>query len=183
MKKTILFNALLFLIFISCSSSDDTVERIDDSSLNSLQFKMVSFNIDIPVDINNDGTFSTDLIAEGNPCGFYPFKVNDEGVVTHPYTSGISLEIETDINGVKKQVFTCGIAGALGLSYQIDGDDLVLINPNNDEISFIGKISADKKLITLTFPKAGIFKQYILKQDGSSQEYLGGAVAVYELIE
>ena len=182
MKNIFFFNALLFLIFMSCSS-DDTSERVDNTSLNGLRYEMISYDFEIPIDLNEDGIFSTDVFKEGNPCGFYPFMVDEEGIVTHPYTSGISLSVLTDTNGVNKQAIGCTIAGALGLPYEITGNDLVLINPNNNQVEYRGTISNDKKTITLTFPNAGFGSHDIMKPDGTYEEYTGSTVAVYNLVE
>ncbi|WP_299681696.1 hypothetical protein [uncultured Tenacibaculum sp.] len=182
MNKIIFLNALLFLVFTSCSS-DDTLERIDNTSLNDLRYDMISYNFDTPFDLNGDGIFSTDVFKEGNPCGFYPLFISEEGKVVHPHTYIFSLNVETDTNGEKKQTQDCGIAEALPLIYEIQGNSFVLKNALNDQIVYKGTISNDKKTITLTFPDAGFFKNNILKPDGTYEEYTGSTVAVYNLVE
>lgn len=63
---------ILSILLISCSNNDDDNQILSKDTY----YKIISFNIiDNSIDLNNDGTSSTDILSELTNYSYYPYDL------------------------------------------------------------------------------------------------------------
>ncbi len=129
MKNNSLFVILFFVLILCNSCSND-----DDSNQTSLvgTWELTSWNIGIPIDINNDSVASTNLLDEAD-C------VNNETVVfetngTVSFNSSYNPTFNISLIGETSETYLfdiqCGLEGTIGLAgtYEQNGDTVKILN-------------------------------------------------------
>ncbi|MDO1501011.1 hypothetical protein Q2T40_12795 [Winogradskyella maritima] len=168
------FKSLIFclsLVLISCSSEDDSF----NSMLEGRSYMMTAFTIETPVDVNNDGIYSFNLIEEDTfgcqnmnrlsfmngtssaPIEYGPIlritenNTQDMGCYVIDYFAALEYTVDVDM-------MTVNVAGFIG---EISGN-MIIFRPNNSQLDSLGEI---------------------LLQDGSVETYDGNYVLEFTLIQ
>lgn len=169
------FKLLLILIGLSvvaCSSEEEQFNSI----LEGRSYSLTEFNIEIPVDGNNDGVYSTNLIEEDNSdC----FGLNTLGF--RDGKSGFLLEYggEYYIDNLNQQQVGCYVLDYFseGPNYSVNEDQTIVIIGNNEL-----KIEGDN-LTFLTTTQDFVNVGVVLNEDGTITEYEGSITLVFSLNE
>ena len=172
MKRFYIYIVLCFMF--GCSSDDEI------TSLNEQSFELISYRIETPIDLNNDGVFSDDLIEENSGECLLRRLVFGEEAVSNPFSEAISLFVDI-INGNPTQTFVCELLlfGFPSLYILEDNTITIIIN---DEVQAIGQLS--NNTVTFEFSGQKVFSNsIILSQDGSIENYNGNVIATYRLIQ
>lgn len=95
MKNFNLFIVFIsFLVLISCDEDDNSNQTTADFMIEDKTYRLTSLIISEPVDLNNDGVYSTDIFNE-NPCNgsfWYAISFNEEKSL-HPAYTGFALKV------------------------------------------------------------------------------------------
>lgn len=180
MKKIILTLFLSSFIY-SCTSNDNLSNTI---SLEGAIFTRSSYVLETPVDGNNDGVFSNDLMEE-NFCFDLNLRFNAQTTSSIPTNDVFLLNVVDDGNGNLIQQMNCAHGDGPGMDYTIE--DNVVSFSRNDEFMYSGVISADGNTITINFDSEDLFaftlwfnpENEILNPDGTITNYVGSAVVTY----
>ena len=181
MKKIFSYTYILFLI-TSCASSDE--EILDFPIIKGKSFIASKVEIDIPIDINRDGTFSYDLAQESPSCFMDPITFQTDDRVINPAVNDlISLNINYTNSGFpQSQSVACPNPNSIFPNYRQSGNSVTIYYPNASIVK-TGTVSEDGNTITfsytfvefisLSYNGAGVSNNIILNQDGTVTEYFG----------
>ncbi|WP_162533621.1 hypothetical protein [Dokdonia sp. Dokd-P16] len=133
MKRTIIF-CLVFLCLSSCSD-DETKKK---ESVKGSLYKQISYVVTVPLDLNNDGIFSTNLLEE-NGAVLSPQQINFslDNTVIPPYP--ITTCVDDDGNGHLNEFICLVVVNYVNPPSYVQTGNTVTID---DEI--IGTLSADR---------------------------------------
>ncbi|MEM6721143.1 MAG: hypothetical protein AAF611_17570 [Bacteroidota bacterium] len=170
------------------AATENDTDCIPDSSPSILgrTYLRSGFEIDIPVDANGDGVYSTDLMTE-ELCFQLSLNFGDDFRVSNPTFDAVSLYVDNDGNGNLSQRLQCSHADGTANTYVQCGATIQFFY-NTNELQFEGTLSADETTITFEFPNELLFGfnffaggNDILLEDGTVVEYNGGATVTYTL--
>ena len=178
MKRFFTF-VLLSSILLSCTSN----ESFTFPSIDGAFFLRSSYILEVAVDGNSDGIFSTDLMEEINCLGDgLQFTPGEE--VANPTFYGISLGTLDDGNGTITQRIGCSIGDGLFPTYQQFDNEIYLLY--GEQVEIIGTLSSDGNTLTFTIPRAQLYalatntsSNTILDPDGNIIPYEGDAIVTY----
>lgn len=186
--KKLLSILLAITFFLSCKSSDEDV--VEFPSISGLSYAIAKVELEIPVDINGDGTFSRDLVPEAMGCFSQSFIFGLNGKVPNPAVNDIiSLNINYTSSGIpSSQSAACPILDFPSANYTQAGNSVNLFYSNFP--AFVtGTISDDLNTVTFTFTfqnfvaqsfnGGGVIGNKILNQDGTVTEYDGTITLTY----
>ena len=133
MKRTIIF-CLVFLCLSSCS--DDETKKKD--SVKGSLYKQISYDLTVPLDLNNDGIFSTNLIEE-NGAVLSPQQINfsTDNTVIPPYP--ISTCVDDNGNGHLNEFICLVVVNYVSPPSYVQNARTVTINPD-----IVGELSEDR---------------------------------------
>jgi len=184
LTKQILLATTLLVAFLSCDSDDDATASIVEIEVFGDTFLRTSYVIENPIDTNNDGIFSYDLMEEDN-CGGHSLVFVSPESISDPTFFLTGFKINTDNNGNNTQDVACVIVDGLGLKYKINGNAIDFFF--NEELQFTGEFSNNGNTITFSWPNEILYilrleDSYndILTEDGTIIDYEGGAIVTYE---
>ena len=176
MNKLIIAFCICAVLF-SCNSDDDNASAIEGS-----RFELINFVIESDIDLNGDGIFSNDLVTEDGSCLVESLTFN-ENRVNSPLELTLSPRVILNGNNVPVQSSVCAINDFFALpEYEQSGNRILISFNGNLHVS--GELSDDDN--TLTFMYSDLFERFdnaILREDGSIENYEGGAVAVYRRVQ
>lgn len=187
MKKFNLLIALLSIcILISCDNDDNVSQSTANTTVQGKTYRLSSLVITEPVDLNNDGVYSTDIFDE-NPCNgnfSYVISFNDEKSL-HPAWTGFALQVESDSNGNPEQLGTCGFLDGILPFWQQNDKSLIFYYDTTESPDIVGQLSDDGQQITFnaSFDSGAIFLRQILTQDGTEIIYENDIELTYTLVE
>lgn len=161
---------------ITIADNDITVE------LQGLEYELINYIVEEPMDLNNDGIFSTDLLQEGIICVMDTIEFGEENMVDSPTLRTTGLEVIGNT-----QIQHCLDGDGAQFNYVLD-DGII-------DLSFLGQyyysgvLSDDIRIIEFDIPFEYIVgmnvfgrNEYISENNGI-QFYTGGVIAIYEVIE
>jgi hypothetical protein len=175
-------------LFSQPQAAENTTDCVGDNppSVLGKTYIRSGFVIDVPVDVDGDGVFSTDLMEE-QLCYDLVMQFRDDFKVSNPTFDAVSLYVDDDGNGNLSQRMVCSHADGLGNTYKQCGETLEFYY-NIDELQFTGTLSQDETTITFEFPNELLFGfnffdggNDILLEDGTVFQYEGGAIVTYTL--
>lgn len=172
MRKLILV-AILHLLLVGCNPS----ENEDNLNLEGRTYVITNWIIDRPVDLNEDGIFSTDLVQEKNCFWNLEFTMGDR--IPNPLSGSVFGRVVFDENDNPIQTTQCGHGDGAGLVYEIKDNEIDF--EWNNAIIFSGILSENDTKITLLVPNDQLFRDEFLYEDGTIGYYEGEVIAVYEL--
>ena len=202
MKKFTLFFIISLLIF-NCSDNETNVD--DEFVLLGSIYRRTSFIIEIPIDVNLDGVSSNDVLEESitcisaaNPLQFGLFRNDNQ--VRNPTFNSIRLSVnqEGGFGGELMQRDPCFNSSVITgvdsiLTYELTDNIINFYSRFTNELLFIGVLSEDRNTITIDIPNelilginpdSNIFTvNEILREDGTVEEYTGGATLIYTRIQ
>lgn len=151
--------------------------------LQGLEFALINYIVEVPMDLNNDGVFSTDLLEEDIICVMDTIEFRPDNTVFDPTYRSTGLVV---VGNTQQQI--CVDPDGSGLTYDlVDG----IINLSYlQQYYYSGVLSNDNTIIEFDIPFEYIIgfdnffggNQYISQNNGI-QSYTGGVIAVYEIIE
>lgn len=162
---------------ISISDNDVTFE------LQGLEYALINYIVESPMDLNNDGVFSTDLLEEGIICVMDIIEFRDYNTVFDPTYRSTGLEV---FGNVQQQI--CVDPDGSGLTYDLEDGTIDL--SFFGEYYYSGILSNDNTIIEWDIPFERVLgfdnffggNEYVSENDGV-QLYTGGVIAVYEIID
>jgi hypothetical protein len=161
---------------ITITDNDSTFE------LQGLEFALINYIVEVPMDLNNDGIFSTDLLEEDIICVMDTIEFRPDNIVFDPTYRSTGLVV---VGNTQQEI--CVDPDGSGLTYElVDG----IINLSFlQQYYYSGVLSNDNTIIEFDIPFEyiigfGFFggNQYISQNNGV-QSYTGGVIAIYEIIE
>jgi hypothetical protein len=187
MKKFNFFILLLsFFVLFSCDEDDNANQSTSDLIVEDKTYSLTSLVITEPVDLNDDGVYSTDIFDE-NPCnGNFSYTISfDDEKSLHPAWTGFALQVESNSNGNPEQVGSCGfLDGVLPFLEQND-KSIIFYYDTVESADIVGQLSDDGQQITFnaTADTNAIFLREILTQDGTEIIYEDDIKLTYTLVE
>ena len=118
-KKFAAFFAIALLLF-SCSSDDDETSIVTAPSLAIGTWKLTAVNINIPQDVNEDGTASTNLVDE-LPCLTGLLTIDSDNKWSATITDLVVSQITGDL-----YIINCGSSRSFSGNWSNTGDTLSL---------------------------------------------------------
>lgn len=176
MKKSVIVVLLSIFSLYGCNSDDNEIISL---SLNGETYELSSYNIETPVDLNNDGVFSLNLLEEGvGECLVRELNF-DDSQLNHPFSETLFFDIN-DTNGEIRQGFGCEfLLFGFETTYTLEDDILTIFTGNTIQAN--GIITDDK--ITLSLLPEFVFTiSQILKEDGNVENYRRTVTAIYQRI-
>lgn len=170
----------LFLICLTlnaCSSSDDPAPI---PSVLGFTYVRTSYVLDIPLDANNDGVFSTDIYDEIQCPAQMTFQSTN--VVENPLNSVVYVRVVTDFAQQLMQSVTCVEEGTTPALFDQNGAQIRFTDAGG-QLLITGELSDDGRQITFTIPRAALIgfdpfgSDNILNENGNPISY-GASVAV-----
>ncbi|WP_405251502.1 hypothetical protein [Dokdonia sp. Asnod3-C12] len=133
MKRTIIF-CLVSLCLSSCG--DDDVNKKD--SIKGGVYRQISYDLTVPLDLNNDGIFSTNLLEE-NGAVLSPQQINfsTDNTVIPPYP--ITTCVDDDGNGHLNEFVCLVVVNYVSPPSYIQNERTVTINNG-----VVGTLSVDR---------------------------------------
>jgi len=134
MKRTII--CCLTSLCLSSSCSDDETKKRD--SVNGSVYKQISYDLTVPLDLNNDGIFSTNLLEE-NGAVLSPQQITFglDNTVIPPYP--ITTCVDDDGNGHLNEFICLVVVNYVNPPSYIQNERTVTINPD-----IVGELSEDR---------------------------------------
>jgi len=109
MKSKLITAFLIFFVLTGCNNDDTTISPVD-FPVGGKFYKLTSLILNEAVDVNNDGTYSFDLMEEIN-CGYNLYFENDKS--NNPAATGIDIYVNDDENGNMEQQHSCSAVFAV----------------------------------------------------------------------
>ena len=151
------------------------------------EFVKTEIILDVGVDINGDGVFSTHLSEETFVCYEGNLRFTETHKIWHPLNDIFEFNITDDANGNLNQGMNCSHAdGAVPKFRQIE--DIIEIYYEGFDHVVRGTLSENNTKLTFvfTFEDLWFFSNNpsttvndILRPNGSIEDYEGGAVQIY----
>jgi hypothetical protein len=162
---------------ITITDNDSTFE------LQGLEYALINYIVESPMDLNNDGVFSTDLLEESIICVMDIIEFREDNTVFDPTYRSTGLEV---LGNVQQQI--CVDPDGGGLTYDLEDGTIDL--SFFGEYYYSGILSNDNTIIEWDIPFERVLgfnnffggNEYVSEND-AVQLYTGGVIAVYELID
>ncbi len=116
------------LFIMSCSSDDDGGSKAP-SIVGT--WELSKANSEFPLDLNNDDTFSTDLLSSELPCFKTTIVVNADASYTQT-TTEVTVKFETTVNEIVVTATCAGTSITESGTWSLDGSQLTFDSANDD---------------------------------------------------
>ena len=138
-----LFIALFTTVLLASCSSDDDNNTFDTSLVGS--WTLTEMNVQIPVDLNNDGSFNRNLINE-IPC----IEGNSSFATNGDFSQTVSIIAQEEINGVI--VFGCQGTQRNNGTYEIIGNKIKFTIEGPEPITESLEYTLNNNTLKITMP-------------------------------
>lgn len=178
----------LFLSMVSCSSSDDTSAP---ATIGGLTYEVESVFIDVPIDVNNDGIWSNNLMEEVPECFTRTIRFLGSGKADNPAVNNvISFAVNFDFSGnPTSQSAACRPITNFPLTNFTQAGNAISLFNDGSPVFIVGTASADLSRVEFDFTFQNFAAQSfngttvprneILNQNGTVTEYTGNIRLVY----
>lgn len=185
---TLLLAFCSVFVLMSCDDDDDNAPSANTEALSveNKIYRLSSFILTEPVDLNRDGIYSFDLVEEEDPCSISFYKINFfQEKSRHPAWVSLSLEVDVDENGILEQKSPCGVLDGISPFWQQNDDTIIFYYDTWESPDILGELSEDGQQITFYAANnsGALFYRDILREDGSVIEYQDDIKLVYTLME
>lgn len=168
------------------SPAETNISITDNESTFELQghvYTLINYIVETPMDLNNDGVFSTDLLEESIICVMDIIEFREDNTIFDPTYRSTGLEVGS--GNMQQQI--CVDPDGAPFAYELIDDT---INLSYQEYLYSGILSNDNSIIEFDIPFERILgfnsffggNEYVSENDGV-QLYTGGVIAVYEIVE
>jgi len=183
MKSKLITAFLIFFVLTGCNNDDTTISPVD-FPVGGKFYKLTSLILNEAVDVNNDGTYSFDLMEEIN-CGYNLYFENDKS--NNPAGTGIDIYVNDDENGNMEQQHSCSAVFAV-FPFWLQRDNIVYFYSAGEtweSAKYIAELSSDNRSLSfeMSIDLGPIFGREILREDGTVIQYQDNVQLIYTLEE
>ncbi|MCC1483546.1 hypothetical protein [Winogradskyella immobilis] len=130
MKKSVIIVLLSIFTFYGCNSDD--IER-EAQPLAGQRYSLTSIELEVSIDLNNDGVFSTNIISEENTgclsMNRLSFGANSSSPIIE-YIINVSIDENTN---TYNENFGCGILDFfIGFEYVVEENNIYIFEENTE---------------------------------------------------
>ncbi|OIQ21799.1 MAG: hypothetical protein BM557_03125 [Flavobacterium sp. MedPE-SWcel] len=155
MKKLVALAAVAFLS-LSCSDEDNTVVNTDEEITIDGTWNLTSFNLEQAIDLNNDGTESTDMIAETGCFNNSSLVFDTEDSVLMNFQEiDIDLDIVTGTEDMYEFAIECLDAITETATYNVVGNQVFITiqDEDNSDLEETIILTQSENTLTVTIPE------------------------------